>query len=964
MSEFPPPPPLKMQGDISKNWKLWKQMWDAHATLTDLQTKPMGYQVAKFITTIGPDALEIHNSLPFENEADKNDMEKILDQWQRHCVAATNVIFERYTFNKRIQAEGETFDSFLMSLRQLSHSCEFGPLQDDLIRDRIVCGIRDESVRKRLLQEANLTLARCITTCKAAEISEQQLNCFKQESVHQVRQQNRQKNCKYCGGGHKFGKANCPAAGHTCKKCGRANHYEQMCLSSDEQAAYAKPIQRKDAAHRPSSSKKTSKPTKTHQRRVHQVEEEDYYSDEEIMSVQQQKGSKVMLKLVMQNGEEVRMHVDSGASCNVIPEHLLPSGCKISSKTPSLKVYGGSSLDVVGCTMLKLTNPANNQTYNEEFVVVRGNLMPLLGLPSSLKMQVIDVCHDNIAAVTAEPLSLDSIKSEYNDVFTGLGDLGELTLEVDQTVKPQIMPPRRVSLAVRDQLKEEIQRLEGLGIIRKVTEPTDWVSSLVVTRKSSGKIRVCLDPVHLNKALKRAHYPLPVIEDILPELSDAKVFSRADLKDGFLQVRLSEPSQLLTTFQTPWGRYCWRRLPFGVSPAPECFQQRLDQELEGLPGVFRVADDLLIIGRGANKESAEEDHDHNMRTLLTKLKARNIKLNFSKFELKKDEIPFIGHLLTEDGLKPAPDKVEAITLMPTPEDEAGVRRFLGMTNYLARFCPQLSAACEPLRRLLNQESWTWTESQEKAFQDVKQLVSHAPVLRFFDDKQPLEGQADASSQGLGFCLMQEGQPLSFASRALTPAEQNYAQIEKELLSLVFGLERHHQYTFGRRVVLWTDHRPLVAITRKPLTSAPKRLQRLLLRLLCYDVDVRYQQGTTMYLADTLSRAFPQTRSRTRTEKEAEILCAVEFVAISQPQLQEIAEHTERDPTSATLRELIQRGWPDKSLVPVDALPYFTIRDELSVDGGIIWRGERCVVPKSLRTKIKNRLHLTWVATPY
>ena len=143
-------------------------------------------------------------------------------------MTATNVIFERYTFNQRTQAKGETFDSFLTSLRQLSSSCEYGVLQDDLIRDRIVCGIHDENVRKRLLQEANLTLAKCVTTCKAAEVSEHQLSHFKQESVHHIRQPPRLKNCKYCGGGHRFGKAYCPASGHTCQKCGRENHFEQI----------------------------------------------------------------------------------------------------------------------------------------------------------------------------------------------------------------------------------------------------------------------------------------------------------------------------------------------------------------------------------------------------------------------------------------------------------------------------------------------------------------------------------------------------------------------------------------------------------------------------------------------------------------------------------------------------------------------------------------------------------------
>jgi len=131
-------------------------------------------------------------------------------------------------------------------------------------------------------------------------------------------------------------------------------------------------------------------------------------------------------------------------------------------------------------------------------------------------------------------------------------------------------------------------------VIKKEEEPTDWVSSLVVTEKPNGKLRVCIDPQHLNKALKRSHYSVPVIEDILPELADVKVFSKADLKDGFLQIQLDQESSKLTTLQTPWGRYRYLRMPFGISSAPECFQRNLDQNLEGLEGIYKVADDILI----------------------------------------------------------------------------------------------------------------------------------------------------------------------------------------------------------------------------------------------------------------------------------------------------------------------------------------------------------------------------------
>ena len=217
-------------------------------------------------------------------------------------------------------------------------------------------------------------------------------------------------------------------------------------------------------------------------------------------------------------------------------------------------------------------------------------------------MGLITVQHENILNLNEtvvktgyHGLTMEEISATYSDLFKGLGCMeGALHLEVDKSVAPAIMLPRRVPLTLKDRLKEELTRLEKENFIVRQEEPTDWVSSLVVTVKLNGKLRVCIDPKHLNKALKRSHYPLPVIEDILPELTDVKVFSKADLKDGFLQIQLDDESSKLRTFQTPWGRYRYLRMPFGISPAPECFQRKLDQNLEGLNGVYKIADDILI----------------------------------------------------------------------------------------------------------------------------------------------------------------------------------------------------------------------------------------------------------------------------------------------------------------------------------------------------------------------------------
>ena len=203
------------------------------------------------------------------------------------------------------------------------------------------------------------------------------------------------------------------------------------------------------------------------------------------------------------------------------------------------------------------------------------------------------------------------------------------------------------------------------------------------------------------------------------------------------------------------------------------------------------------------------------------------------------------------------------------------------------------------------------------------------------------------------------QAVTYASRALTQTEQRYSQIEKELLAQVFGLENNHQYVYGRKVVLFTDHKPLVSISRKPLASVPKRLQSLLLRLQHYDVEIRYRPGREMYLADTLSRAYqspgPDDSQRSEIEKEEESIHAVDYLAIPEHQLSEIKQETAKDPALQILKQVILKGWPEnRASVPHEVSHYFNIREELAVQDEIIFKGERFVIPLRIRQRVKEK----------
>ena len=215
--------------------------------------------------------------------------------------------------------------------------------------------------------------------------------------------------------------------------------------------------------------------------------------------------------------------------------------------------------------------------------------------------------------------------------------------------------------------------------------------------------------------LRRSHYPTPIIYEILPELSRAKVFSTLDAKNGFWHVELDDDSSRLTTFNSPFGRFRWLRLPFGLCTAPEEFQRRLNHALVGLKGVRTIHDDILVFGEGSTEDEALVDHDRNLRLLMQRCRERNVKLNKAKVKLRCGEVPFLGHLITKDGLKADPAKVRAVLEMPTPTDVASVRRFIGFTNYLSKFLPRLSEICEPLRKLtLPDVEWFWTNLNERA----------------------------------------------------------------------------------------------------------------------------------------------------------------------------------------------------------------------------------------------------------
>ena len=313
---------------------------------------------------------------------------------------------------------------------------------------------------------------------------------------------------------------------------------------------------------------------------------------------------------------------------------------------------------------------------------------------------------------------------------------------------------------------------------------------------------------------------------------------------------------------------------------------------------------MMIFLYGAKMKRAMTEHSE----MFLRAREKGVKLKKQKCEIKTPEVVYIGDKITKDGVKPDESKIEAILNLPSPQNKKDVERLLGMLTYLSKFIPNMSTLTEPLRVLLKQEvHWHWEEQQEKALNEVKKVLTSKPVLRYYDVTKPVKLSVDASQSGLGAVLLQDNQPVAYASKSLTDCQKGYAQIEKETLAIVFGCERFHQYLYGKEIEVESDHKPLEAIFAKSIAKAPPRIQRLLLRLQHYHLKVKYVPGKQMFIADALSRAHLETTYTIQgipdAETEMQVHLLVANLPISEKKLKEFQEATTADPTLQTVAQL-------------------------------------------------------------
>ena len=989
-----PPEPLDFGRPDS--WPAWKQRYERYRLCTKLNQEDGILQVSNLIYIMGGDSERVFASFTYEdanpaadpaanppaNPADNYDT--VMRKFDEYFIPKRNIMHERAKFYLRQQNEGESIEHFVRSLYELAEYCDFRDHRDENIRDRLVLGIKDRDLTKKLQLETDLTLKKAIDLSRHYEMVTSQVSEQKESIDHmkvdrtersqlpnidQLRRGRRGINqktqerpdfenndwydsrprplnsnitsCGNCGYDHVKGR--CPAFNKECNYCHSFNHFARVCR------------------------KKSQKPTYSRgQSSLRRVEEQFNHGELDIPSITSDQTKSVdgvqkeppwTVNLTL-NSKSIPLKIDTGADVSVISSQTyneMNPKPKLKKPDVTLKSPGG----IAKCKGRFTSVVEFNGTQHEiEFYIVEGQTDNLLSREASKEMNLVQRLNsclsDNkkpayINPAVFGPLTDEPVKSEPVKICL-----------TDKYEPYTVNTARRIPIPLLEKVKQELNRLKEKNIIEEIHEPTDFCAGMVPVPKKTGDVRICADYKKLNVAIKRERYLIPTLDDVLYKLKGSKVYSKLDAVSGFHQLKLDDNSAKLTTFITPFGRYYYKRLPFGISSAPEIFQRTMETILEGQNNVICYFDDILVYSDN------EQDHKIHLQQTVDKLNNANLKLNEEKCEFFKDEIEFLGFVINEHGSKPDPKKIMAIQQMPEPSNLDDVRRLLGMVNFLGRYIPNLSHTIRPISELLEKKkAWTWGPSQSKAFEQIKKLLSDPPILAFYDPKKPTTVSSDSSSYGIAGVLFQNHngvqRPVAYCSRTLTSTERNYAQIEKELLAVVWSCERFHRYLVGlEHFQIETDHKPLIPlINTKDLSETPIRCQRMLMRMLRFKVTATYTPGKHMLTADHLSRS-PLSESEENKFQE-EIFCHVHSItsnwSTTDNRLQKIREGTQKDINLKYAFDYTIQGWPFyKEDVKLAAREFFGVRGELSVVDGLLLRDSRIVIPFEMRKEILNIIH--------
>lgn len=996
--------------DLARDWPKWKQSFLIYLIAADKMQETEKSKIALFLWLVGQRGMEIFNTL-FPNDGSCESMfgredngaqaeiqpdadaenagtqtvnrqvpsrtlNDVIKAFDEYCLPKRNAAMEAFKFNRIEQKEKQTFGEFETALRTQLQYCEFecgschASYADRMLKDRIIIGIQDKKLQMKLLDGKNDPLSKITETCKifeAASVNKQLLErqAMPSMEIKAVTESNDnhgevnvgvaaiRRSCYNCGqmfnGKHR---RFCPAVNIKCNACGKTGHFARFCKQSQEKE---KEGERAPAQQRPSAGKV-----------IHTVNwcdsgmnytNSQYTGNEKrnycrVSNVRSRIDRLRWKKRFIIQDWPIEFKIDTGADVNCIPIGFVRKINAVISENTDCDVidYSSNSINVHGQVSLRCFDAEHKVNKQCTFLVVDDCFEPILGLESSVSLGLIKRVN---AVMNACPAGQSEFLKENADLFDGIGQIpGRCSIVLKPNSVPTLHYKKRIPPSLHDRLREKLKEMLDRGIISSVEYPTEWINNLQLVEKPGGDLRICLDPKPLNACIKREHFLIPTLDDILGRLSGKRVFTVLDPCNGFWHLTLDRASSDLTTFMTPFGRYRWKRVPFGLNNAPEMFQRKMVQIFGDIPGVEVYFDDIAVAG-----ETADE-HDRALALVLERARSQNVRFNSKKIQYRTNRVQFMGHVIADGNVRPTCKYIEAIREMPRPENKSDVLRLLGLFKYLSRFIPNLSQRTAALRELTrNDVEWSWTASHEQERLSLLSCISDVPVLSIFDPDVPIENQTDSSKDGLGSVLLQGGRPVAYAPRTLTKCEQKWAQIEKELLAIVFACARFHYFLYGRDFVVQSDHKPLESLIKRDIDDVTPRLQRMFLQLLKYPgLEIRYTPGREMHVADCLSRAPLMDSSEFDPDLSMVIHSVTRRVCMSEENYRRYVQALNGDVRYGRLIKYVTSGWPSYHQLDDLGQLFHRYKDELHFENNLLLRNHRLVVPGELQSQVAKWIH--------
>lgn len=481
-------------------------------------------------------------------------------------------------------------------------------------------------------------------------------------------------------------------------------------------------------------------------------------------------------------------------------------------------------------------------------------------------MEVDDILEKNLTRLRLEHMNHEERKhiselcKEYKDIFY----CDQLPLSFTSQVKhfirtknedPIYVKPYRQPPVQTQEIKTQVEKLLKNNVIQESHSPWNAPVHLVPKKMDASgevKFRMVIDYRRLNDITTDDKYPLPNITDLFDKLGKSKYFTTLDLANGYHQIEINETDRQKTAFSTEAGHYEFLRMPFGLKTAPATFQRAMDNVLRGLQGLHCLVymDDIIIYS------TSMQEHIKDLRSIFDRLRKANLKVQLDKSEFLRKEVLYLGHTITNEGLKPNDDKIRAVLNYPMPETVTEIKSFLGLIGYYRRFIKDFAKITKPLTNCLKKRNKIIIDQKYMdAFNQCKELLTHAPILQYPDPTKPYLLTTDASAVAIGAVLSQgtvgTDKPIAYASRTLSETEMRYSTIERELLAVMWAVKHFRPYLYGNKFTIYTDHRPLAWLDS--LKEPNSKLTRWRLRLLEYDFDTKYKTGKQNTNADALSR---------------------------------------------------------------------------------------------------------------